>query len=146
MNKSDKVVYFSLGSNVKSAYLNKEKIQTIMKVLSELPYTILWKYEKDDLKDVPSNVIINKWYSQQDVLHHPNVKLFITQAGFQSVEEGIVNKVPMLAIPFIFDQISNAIHIAKLGIGEMLEFNDLTEQSLKDTIVKIIENSRLVKS
>lgn len=139
------MVYFSLGSNVKSAYLNKDRIQTILKALSELPYTFLWKYEKDDLKGVPSNVIINKWYSQQDVLRHPNVKLFITQAGFQSVEEGIVNKVPMLAIPFIFDQVNNARRIAKLGIGEKLDFNDLTEQTLKDTIAKIIENSRLVK-
>lgn len=139
------MVYFSLGSNVKSAYLNKEKIQTILKVFSQLPYKFLWKYEKDDLKDVPSNVIISKWFSQQDILRHPNVKLFITQAGLQSAEEGIVNKVPMLTVPFIFDQFQNARRIVNLGIDETLDFDDLTEDSFKDSIAKIIENPRQAK-
>lgn len=134
------MVYFSLGTNVKSAYLNKDTLEIIAKALSELPYNFLWKYESEDLKYIPSNVIIDKWFSQQDILRHPNVKLFITQAGYQSVEEGIVNKVPMLAIPFIFDQISNARRISKLGIGEMLQIEDLTKESLKSSIKNIIEN------
>lgn len=134
------MVYFSLGSNVKSAHLNKNKIQTVLKALSELPYKFLWKYEKDDLENVPPNVIISKWFLQQDILHHPNIKLFITQGGLQSTEEGIINRVPMLAIPFIFDQYFNARRIAKLGIGEFLEFDDLTEETLKNSITKIIEN------
>lgn len=135
-------MYFSLGSNVKSSYLNYGKIQIIKKALSELPYTILWKYEDDSLETLPSNVVISKWFPQQDVLRHPNVKLFVTQAGFQSVEEGIVNKVPMLAIPFIFDQTDNARRIAKLGIGEILQFEDLTMESLKKSIRDMVENPR----
>lgn len=142
LDKADNVVYFSLGSNVKSAFLNKEKIDVIIKAFSELPYTILWKYEGEDLKNVPSNVVINKWYSQQDILRHPNIKLFVTQAGYQSLEEGITNKVPMLAVPFIFDQFYNARRIAELGIGEILHFEDLTTESLKDSIRNIVENSR----
>lgn len=135
-------MYFSLGSNVRSSHLNKDKVQVILKALGELPYKFLWKYENDDLKDVPSNVKIRKWFPQQDVLRHPNVKLFITQGGLQSVEEAMVNKVPMLVAPFIFDQFNNARHVAKLGIGEMIDFDYITEQSLKDSIVKVIEDPR----
>lgn len=142
LDKSDKVVYFSLGTNVKSSYLNKDTIQTITKALSQLPYTILWKYEGDDLDALPTNIIISKWFSQQDVLRHPNVKLFVTQAGYQSVEEGIVNKVPMLAIPFIFDQPLNAKRIAELGIGKILQFEDLTTESLAEAITNLVENPR----
>lgn len=127
---------------MKSSYLNKDKIQIILKSLSGLPYTVLWKYEADNLDAIPSNVVIGKWFPQQDVLRHPNVKLFVTQAGYQSVEEGIVNKVPMLAIPFIFDQFNNARRITKLGIAETLQFEDLTIDTLKNSIQAIVENPR----
>lgn len=39
-----------------------------METFKELKYTVLWKYEHDDLPDKPKNVIIRKWLPQQDIL------------------------------------------------------------------------------
>lgn len=94
------------------------------------------------MEEKPYNVKLGKWLPQQDILGHPNVKLFITQAGFQSTEEAIVNKVPMLAIPFIADQYYNSKRIAQLGIGKDLSIRTLTKQQLKEAIVEIIENPK----
>lgn len=64
----DGVVYFSLGSNVKSKFLSMELRNIIMQTFSELPYRVLWKFEDDDLPGKPNNVLISKWLPQQDVL------------------------------------------------------------------------------
>lgn len=62
------VVYFSLGSNIKSANLPLEIRNEILTALAELPYDVLWKWESDHLPGQPKNVLIRKWLPQQDVL------------------------------------------------------------------------------
>lgn len=135
------MIYFSLGSNVKSVHIAKEKRKVIMEVFSELPYKVLWKFENDELENKPDNVKINKWLPQQDLLGHPNIKLFITQAGLQSTEEAIVNNVPLLGMPFIADQFAIAKRYVTLGIGKYLDFRALTKKSFKKSILEITENS-----
>lgn len=44
-NAKNGVVYFSLGSIVKSALIPVEKRQEILRVLSKLKETVLWKFE-----------------------------------------------------------------------------------------------------
>lgn len=58
----------SLGSNVKSSNVDKTLLNTIIQDISELPYTVLWKWEADDFHEKPKNVIARKWFPQQDVL------------------------------------------------------------------------------
>lgn len=136
------VIYFSFGTNVRGSAIDKNKRKIFLEAFSELPYKILWKFEEKYMENKPHNIKISKWLPQQDVLSHPNVKLFITQGGFQSLEEAIVKKVPLLAIPFLVDQFFNSQRISKLGIGKALDIKTLTKQDLKDMIVEIIENSK----
>ena len=42
---------------------------------------ILWKWDEDNIADLPKNVMIKKWVPQQDILAHPNLKLFVTHGG-----------------------------------------------------------------
>ncbi|CAG9854774.1 unnamed protein product [Phyllotreta striolata] len=131
------VVYFSLGSNVKSTYLSVEVRQEIIKALGELPYNVLWKWESDHLPDRPPNVLTRKWLPQQDILGHPNIKAFVTQGGLQSIEEAITNEVPLVGIPFITDQPSNIKRIVELGMGQMVEHQTLTKEKLKEAILEV---------
>lgn len=62
------VVLFSLGTNIKSADLSKEKIEAILKVFAKLDVDILWKWEADHLEKQPKNVMIMKWLPQNDIL------------------------------------------------------------------------------
>lgn len=67
-NAKEGVIYFSLGSNVKSRFLPDEQFQKFMTTFSQLPYKVLWKFENEQLPDKPNNVEIRKWLPQQDVL------------------------------------------------------------------------------
>lgn len=135
-------VYFSLGSSIKTSLTDHNKLLLIADVLSELPYKVLWKLENESLFQPSKNLLIRKWFPQQDVLNHENLKLFVTQAGMQSVEEAIHYKVPMVAIPFNGDQLINAERIVSLGIAKSLDFNNLSQEALKQTIQEVAENDR----
>ncbi|CAH1101184.1 unnamed protein product [Psylliodes chrysocephalus] len=136
------VVYFSLGSNVKSANLSSNIRQEIIGALGELPYNVLWKWESDYLPDRPKNVMTRKWLPQQDILGHPNVKVFVTQGGLQSIEEAITNEVPMVGMPFITDQPSNIKKIEDLGMGLSVDYKTLKKEQLKKAIMEVAENTK----
>ncbi|KAF2892698.1 hypothetical protein ILUMI_13470, partial [Ignelater luminosus] len=61
-------VYFSLGSNIRSANLSLNIREKVIGALSEIPYKVLWKWEDESLPGKPKNVIIRQWLPQQDVL------------------------------------------------------------------------------
>jgi glucuronosyltransferase len=132
------VIYMSLGSNVQSKDLSPEVMQIFLKVFGSLSYDVLWKFEADDLPNKPDNVMISKWTPQSDLLAHPKIKLFIMQGGQQSMEEAIDRTVPMIVIPFLFDQITNAKIVDQKEIGKYLDLSSITEKLLKESISSVI--------
>ncbi|VEN52514.1 unnamed protein product [Callosobruchus maculatus] len=145
LNRSvEGVVYFSLGSNVKSAFLGQDKFQAIAQALGELPYKVLWKYESDHIPDTPKNIKFVKWSPQQDVLRHPNVRAFVTQGGLQSLEEAIYFHVPIVLLPFFGDQEQNAKKAEHKKIGKAIYHmrNGLHKDELKSAIMEVIEDPR----
>ncbi|CAG9860312.1 unnamed protein product [Phyllotreta striolata] len=135
-------IYFSLGSNMKSVNLSSTLRKEITTALAELPYNVIWKWEDDHLADKPDNVLIKKWLPQQDILGHPNIKAFITQGGLQSIEEAIINEVPLVGIPFFSDQPSNMRKIEEQGIGRMIDYASLTKEKLKSAVIEVSQNKK----
>ncbi|XP_067000256.2 UDP-glucosyltransferase 2 isoform X2 [Anabrus simplex] len=135
------VVYFSLGSNVRSENLPKEIVQQILQAFSEIPQRVLWKWEADTLPGLPANVMLKKWLPQQDILAHPNIRVFITQGGLQSFQEAAYHGVPLIAIPFMADQPYNAAKYIAAKIGVKLEVKDLTKGNLLEAIGKVVNDS-----
>lgn len=63
----DGVIYFSMGSNLKSKTLPEELKQDILRVFGSLKQTVFWKFE-EDLPNAPKNLHILKWAPQQSIL------------------------------------------------------------------------------
>lgn len=74
------------------------------------------------------------------LLAHPNVKLFITHGGLLSTIETIYHGVPILGIPMFGDQKMNMANAVAQGYAQMLDFKDLTEESLLSGINEILQN------
>lgn len=66
---NNKLVYFSLGTNIRSDSLGNERLTHILEAFRSLPeYTFLWKFESDTLPvAVPKNVHIKAWMPQNDI-------------------------------------------------------------------------------
>ena len=50
------------------------------------------------MKEKPANVMTKDFLPQQDVLGHPNLKAFVTHAGYLSFEESLCHKVPIVSL------------------------------------------------
>lgn len=61
------VIYFSMGSNLRSADLHVDKRNAILKAFGKLEQKVLWKFE-GGISNLPSNVKIDKWLPQSAIL------------------------------------------------------------------------------
>lgn len=132
------VILMSLGSYAQSTDLSRQTVDAFLKVFDSMPYRILWKFE-DELSNKSNNVMIVNWLKQCDVLAHPNLKLFITHGGLMSVQESIDREIPMLIIPITYDQPANAMSLVAQGVAVTLNFDEITENSLKSSIEEIMK-------
>lgn len=145
-NSKQGVIYFSLGSNVKSAKMPKEMKDVIVRTFSKLKMNVLWKWEDDVLPGQPKNVRTEKWLPQNDILAHPNVKLFISHGGLLSTTESIYHGKPILAIPIFADQQMNAIDAVKKGFAISLEFIGLTGEQFTSAINEMLNNPKYLEN
>ncbi|XP_013097632.2 UDP-glucosyltransferase 2 [Stomoxys calcitrans] len=134
------VIFFSMGTNVKSKDFPPHIIQLFNRVFSQLPYTVLWKFENPKLPGKPSNLHINPWFPQSDILAEEKVKLFISHAGLLSTFEAVHYGKPMLVLPIFFDQNLNANNAKEKGFALRLDMATLTEQQFKNSILELMKN------
>uniref|UniRef100_A0AAG5DRT7 UDP-glycosyltransferases domain-containing protein n=1 Tax=Anopheles atroparvus TaxID=41427 RepID=A0AAG5DRT7_ANOAO len=136
------VVYFSLGTLIRSDSLNQRNLNLFLEVFKSLKYDVLWKHDADLDLNGTTNIRMERWLPQQDLLAHPNVKAFVMQGGQQSMEEAIDRHVPLVVIPFNFDQFGNADKVVERGIGRAVWMERLTVDSLRESIIEVAGNKR----
>lgn len=137
------VIYFSLGTLLRSSEMPADKLTIFIDTFKMLKQRVIWKYEMEtaeDVREIPSNVLIRKWLPQADILAHKNVVLFITHGGMFGNFEAIARGVPLLVIPFFADQHRNAFRVVKMGYGRSLNFADMTAASLNEGLQDILQN------
>lgn len=133
------IVYMSFGTNVNPNEFNVKIKKIFIRVLKNLKLKVVWKFDPENSLEIPSNIFTAKWLPQQDLLAHPKVKFFITQGGHQSMEEAIDRAVPMIVIPFLFDQNANAARVERLKIGLALDYNEINEENFRKSIEEVLK-------
>ena len=93
----DGVIYVSFGSVLKASVMSDDKRKIMLGAFGKLKQKVLWKWETEVMDDKPSNVMLHKWLPQQDVLGHPNVKLFVSHGGQSSFQETICHQTPAVS-------------------------------------------------
>lgn len=61
------IIYFTLGSLVKSSSLPKHTLEAIIDVLGNVSYRVLLKYEEKMINKY-KNIMTRKWFPQRDIL------------------------------------------------------------------------------
>ncbi|XP_050359524.1 UDP-glucosyltransferase 2-like [Nymphalis io] len=133
-------IYFSMGSLLKSSSLPDEVKQGLIKMLGELPYTVIWKYE-EEIKNLPKNIHVRKWMPQNSILAHPNTRVFISHAGLLSTLEALHYGVPMLAIPINGDQPRNANSAVSNGRAIKVELGPDMVPEVKAGLMELFNNA-----
>lgn len=135
------VVYFCMGSNLKTSLFPKETQQAFLNTFKNLKHKVLWKFETD-LPGKPDNVKLVKWAPQQDILAHPNVKVFISHGGNLGSIEAVHFGVPVLGIPVFGDQKANIATSVERGYALSVALKDVTEENLGRALNEILTNKK----
>nr|XP_027223444.1 UDP-glucuronosyltransferase 2C1-like [Penaeus vannamei] len=138
---SEGVVYFSLGSVAQGQSMPTKYRDMFVEAFKQLKQRVIWKYEVA-LEGVSDNVLMRKWLPQQDILAHPNVRVFITHGGLLSTQESFYHSTPVLAIPIFGDQPKNGMNIQNNGLGLMLVWEELTVELIVNSLQEIISNPK----
>ena len=129
------VILISFGSVVDE--LGTPALKKLFTALEKLEERIIFK-SKQKVDNAPDNVHVVDWMPQNDLLAHPNMRLFVTHGGMNSYIESVYHGVPLLVAPFAIDQHGTAALVKSQGFGEILDLNDFTSGQLKSTINTII--------
>ncbi|KAI5645836.1 UDP-glucoronosyl and UDP-glucosyl transferase domain-containing protein [Phthorimaea operculella] len=130
------VIYFSLGSNLKSKDFPEIIKKQLITVFSELKEVVLWKFE-EQFKNLPKNVHVTKWAPQQSILAHPNCKIFITHGGLLSTTEAAHFGVPIIGVPVFVDQFSNIERAVHRGYAIRVDLTYSLANDLRKAIREI---------
>ncbi|XP_013405055.1 UDP-glucuronosyltransferase 2B20 [Lingula anatina] len=133
------VIVMSFGTLVPTFSI--EKAEILARVFSKLSQTVIWRYQGASPKSLGRNTHLVEWLPQNDLLAHPNIKLFITHCGVSSTWETLYHAVPVVAIPLLWDQHQHARKLKERArMGEIISFGTLNEEELESTILKVLSD------
>ena len=75
---------------------------------------------------------------------HPNIRLFITQGGLQSIQEAVYFGVPLLGLPLHFDQFKNMNLLKQKGVALILDKTSLKADDIVNKIQILLHDERSV--
>ncbi|XP_055640860.1 UDP-glucosyltransferase 2-like [Toxorhynchites rutilus septentrionalis] len=141
-SSSDGVIYINFGTFLRSTALPQITVEAFLRTFRNLPqYNFLWKWDGAPISDLPENVHLDNWLPQNDVLAHPKIKLFINHGGIFGAQEAINWAKPMLIVPIYGDQHRNAFKLQQAGVAITLAKDNITSDSLLETILQIVNNT-----
>lgn len=139
----DGVIYFSLGSHIAASQLPLNTIETLTQTFAKLKQKVLWKLDDASvIKSIPENVRLGKWFPQNEILAHPNVKIFISHGGLLSTTEAVFHGTPIIGMPVAADQQLNIGKAVNLGWAIKVDYATITEEHFEWAINEILNNPK----
>nr|KAG5713193.1 hypothetical protein BaRGS_007720 [Batillaria attramentaria] len=136
------VVIVSFGSYV----LNLPKVieEKVFNVLQQLPFKSVFR--SNVTSPNPGKILTSPWIPQNDLLGHPNTKVFVSHCGKNGQYEALYHAVPVVATPMFADQPYNAERMRVKGFADTLDLRTATEEELKAAIVRVATDPRYKKA
>lgn len=125
-----KLIYISLGStNTDFVDFYKTCISAFCNTDYYVCMSIGRKCDVSQLGEIPLNFMVKSFLPQLEILRRADV--FITHAGFNSVNEALYFGVPMLALPQVNDQHMVAKRLVSMQLGMTESIKELSPEILR---------------
>ncbi len=129
------VIVMSFGSTAPNMANDK-----FIEAFRRIKQYVVWRFTGEPPKDLPVNVKVIEWMPQNDLLGHPNTKLFITHGGANGQYETMYHGVPVITFPLFSEQRYNAKRAEYHGLGLTLNVRQFDPADLVNTIKEITTN------
>jgi MGT family glycosyltransferase len=129
------LLYVSLGT---VSHGSPEFYRTCVDAAAEGPWHVAMTVGGMDpatLGPLPSMVQVRPRFPQPAVLRHATA--FVSHAGMNSVMEALYYGVGLVTFPHTPEQVANAERVVELGLGERMDPDTLTAESLRAAINKV---------
>lgn len=91
-----------------------------------------------DLEPLPDNVAAHQHVPQMQVLRHAHA--FVSHGGMSSTLEALYHGVPLVAVPQTPEQEVNAERVVELGLGTMLQPDNVTAEAIRDAVNELADD------
>jgi len=135
-----KTLYISFGTNVQPRRETLGELAAAMSQVGENGIRFLWDIGREDVEDLfgdshsLDHVLFAKGVDQLAVLAGGAVDGFVSHCGLNSVHEAMHFGVPILALPFLGDQLVAARLVEERGAGLRLNVARLSSAPLADAM------------
>ncbi len=137
-----KLIYISLGSlNTDFVDFYKTCIMAFRNTDYYVYISIGKKCEVSQLGEIPPNFSVKSFLPQLEILKRADV--FITHAGFNSVNEALYFGVPMLAVPQVNDQYTVAKRLVSMQLGMTESLKELSPETLRSKTETLIMDRKV---
>ncbi|KAK2141701.1 hypothetical protein LSH36_1055g00102 [Paralvinella palmiformis] len=137
------VILVSFGTYISN--LPYDLASKFCSAFERIPQKVIWKITNQTICGYPTDkVLALDWIPQNDLLGHPNVKLFISHCGKNSLLESIYHATPILAFPTAIDQPYNAQLVESRGLGHQMRLGEFSADDLASNITGILENRTIL--
>ena len=139
-NRRGGVVYISMGT---TALVTEEIARSFINGVLVTNYSVIWSLRESNqgvLKGLEIDTrrfYIASWVSQVSALQHELVKVAILHCGTGGVHEALYFSVPVICIPFWYDQFSWANRIHDQGLGLVLYADEISPKKIAKALQKI---------
>ena len=134
------IVYVSLGSIMS----DRGFCMQVIKGFRDKEFSVILNTGKVDpasLGDIPGNVYAYSFVPQLEVLEHADV--FLTHCGMNSINEALEKGVPMVAMPYLNDQITNARQVVALGLGRQVRSLPISGKRMYEAVKGVYEDEQI---
>ncbi|XP_072171085.1 UDP-glucuronosyltransferase 2C1-like [Diadema setosum] len=138
------VIVFSLGTYVKA--MPQRYNDLFASVFARLPQKVVWQLPDGTPTKLTDNIKTMEWLPQNDLLGHPQTRLFMYQGGNNGLYEALYHGVPIVVLPVFSDQLSVAARVTEKGMGVSLSIHSITAESLEAAITTVTQNSTYMKT
>jgi len=136
------LIYISLGTIVKgSCSFFQNGIDAFRNENVDVIISVGHKFDVRKLRNIPENVHLYTTVPQVEVLKMADA--FVTHGGMNSISEALVSATPMVLLPFVSDQPTNARSMERLGVGRKISYSELRKGSLKQIIFSVLGDNEI---
>ena len=131
------VVYVSMGT---IAILTSAQAEMIVNGATRANLSVVWSLRKTNQHILEhmtfdcDSVLIADWLTQVTILRHPSIHSAVLHGGLGGIQEALSSGVPIVVIPFLFDQLDNGVRVKYYNYGEMIKLHELSTPLVTHTL------------
>jgi MGT family glycosyltransferase len=136
-------VYATLGTAIGNMDQSRALYRIVLDALVDLPIRVLLTIGKDLplelLGDVPSNVHVERFVPQDEVL--PHAAAILHHGGSGTTLGALAAGIPMVVTPMFADQPFNAERVAATGAGLALPTRGATPEDIRQALRRVLDDA-----